>query len=50
MDVSRYVGMAEDDLHGIKVYPVPVSDLVNIYVTKAVSGISVYNYIGREIY
>ncbi|MCK9205263.1 MAG: T9SS type A sorting domain-containing protein, partial [Bacteroidales bacterium] len=50
VEVSLHVGLPDNDLQGIKIYPNPASDLVNIEVSQAFSHLDVYNYLGLIVY
>jgi len=50
VNVNLYVGIPENDLNGVKIYPNPASDQVNIKVPKTISDISVINYLGLTVY
>jgi len=50
VDLSLYVGISENDRDGVKVYPNPASDVVNIQVPGNISRFSLINSFGLTIY
>ena len=50
VDVSLYVGLSENDMDGVKVFPNPASDVVNIQFPGNVSRLSVINSLGLTVY
>jgi len=50
VEVSLHVGIADIDPKNVHIYPVPATDLVNIYVTPDIVSVSVINYLGLTVY